>query len=173
MGSLAPHQSRSQERIAIQNSLLRRHARGEMPLPEELIEAAAFESCRLYRSEHCGTFFALWSLLYPQSPTLKRSLSASRKTGTEAARYLTLKSLAELRILFGRVPLDAGQTYLPAEAEHLTGRFRRHYHHVVPFSRDRLDEIWDRCREADCEERRLHAEAEIGVASRRIRRPDG
>ena len=163
MGSLAPHQNRAQERIAMQNSLLRRHARGERPLPEELIDAAAYESCRFRRNEHCGTFFALWSLHYPQSPTLKGALSASRKKGSEASRYLTPKNLAMLKILLGGAEPDAGKTYSAAEAEHLTGRFRRHYHHVVPFRRDRLDEIWDRCRGADCEERRIRAEAEIGL----------
>jgi spermidine synthase len=163
MGWLAPHQSRAQERIAMQNSLLRRHARGQTPLPEELILAAAQESCRFNRSEHCGTFFALWSLHYPQSPILKNALSAKRKQGSHANRYLTPKSLAALKVLSGGVPLDAGKTYSAAEAERLTGRFRRHYHHVVPFNRDRLDEIWDRCRGADCEERRIRAEAEAGI----------
>jgi hypothetical protein len=166
MGTLAPHQSRAQERVAIQNSLLRRHARGKKPLPEELLEAAAFESCRFHRNEHCGTFFALWSLLYPQSPTLKGALSASRKKGDEASRYLTPRSLAALKSLFGGAELGAHKTYTAAEAENLTGRFRRHYHHVVPFSRERLDEIWDRCRGADCESRRIRAEAEIGIPHR-------
>ena len=67
----------------MQNSLLRRHARGETPLPEELVLAAAQESCRFNRNEHCGTFFALWSLHYPQSPILKGALSAKRKQGSE------------------------------------------------------------------------------------------
>jgi hypothetical protein len=163
MGLLAPHQSRAQERIAMQNSLLRRHARGKTPLPEEVIEAAAFESCRFNRSEHCATFFALWSLHYPQSPMLKGSLSALRKQGSEASKHVTPRGLALLRVLLGGAPLDAGKTFSAAEAERLTGRLRRHYHHVVPFRRDRLDEIWDRCRGADCEKRRIRAEAEIGI----------
>jgi hypothetical protein len=164
-GFLAPHQSRAQERIAMQNSLLRLHARGETPLPEELVEAAAFESCRLHHNEHCGTFFALWSLHYPQSPTLKGALSASRKR-SGVSRYLTPNSLATLKVLLGGVKLNAGKTYSAAEAERLTGRFRRHYHHVVPFDRDRLDEIWDRCRGADCEKRRIQVEAEVGISHR-------
>jgi hypothetical protein len=163
MGSLAPHQSRARARIATKNSLLRRHARGETPLPEELVLAAAQESCRLNRNEHCGTFFALWALHYPQSPILKDSLSAKRKQGSGANRYLTPKALQQLKVLAGGVSLGAGKTYSAAEAEHLTERFRRHYHHAVPFNRDRLDEIWDRCRGADCEERRIRAEAEAGI----------
>jgi hypothetical protein len=163
MGTLAPHQSRAQERVALQNSLLRKHARGKSPLPEELVEAAAFESCRFHRNEHCGTFFALWSLLYPQSPTLKGALSASRKKGDEASRYLNSQSLAALKSLLGGPESGLKRTYSAAEAENLTGRFRRHYHHVVPFSRNRLDEIWNRCRGADCERRRIRAEAEIGI----------
>ena len=135
-----------------------------MPLPEALVEAAAFESCRFHRNEHCGTFFALWSLFYPQSPTLKGALSASRKKGDEASRYLTPNSLAGLKPLFGGAESGLNRTYSAAEAENLTGRFRRHYHPVVPFSRDRLDEIWNRCRGADCESRRIRAEAEIGIS---------
>ena len=134
-----------------------------MPLPEELVLAAAQEACRLNRNEHCGTFFALWSLLYPQSPTLKEALTKSRRKGSGASRYLTPQSLAALGHLLGGGEPDADRTYSAAEAERLTGRFRRHYHHVVPFRRDRLDEIWDRCREADCEKRRIRAEAEIGI----------
>jgi len=163
MGSLAPHQTREQERIARRNSLLRRHARGVTPLPEDVILAAAQESCRFNRNEHCGTFFALWSLNYPQSPTLKAALAAKRKQGSEAGRYLTPRSLATLKFLLGGARADVGQSHTAAEAEYLTGRFRRHYHHVVPFRRDRLDEIWDRCRGADCEERRFEAEAENGI----------
>jgi spermidine synthase len=163
MGSLAPHQSRAQERIAMRNSLLRRHAKGRTPIPEELLLAAAQESCRFNQNRHCGTFFALWSLYYPRSPTLKQALLAKRQQGSEASRYLTPQSLATLKFLFGGAEPDAGKVYSAAEAERLTGRFRRHYHHAVPFRRDRLDEIWDRCREADCEERRIRAEADIGI----------
>jgi spermidine synthase len=163
-GTLAPHQSRAQEQIALRNSLLRRHARGETPLPEEVVEAATYESCRFHRTEQCGTFFALWSLLYPQSSTLKGALSASRKKGDDASRYLTRKSLAGLKSLFGGPGSSLNKTYSPSEAENMTGRFRRHYHHVVPFSRDRLDEIWDRCRSADCAIRRARALAQIGLS---------
>jgi hypothetical protein len=163
-GSLAPHQSRAQERVARQNSLLRRHARGETPLPENIILAAAQESCRFNRNEHCGTFFALWSLHYPQSLILEAALSAKRKQGSEASRYLTPNSLAALKRLLGGAGSEANRTVSASDAEHLTGRFRRHYHHVVPFRRDRLDEIWNRCRGADCEERRIRAEAEIGIS---------
>ena len=129
MGSLAPYQSRAQERIARQNSLLRRHGRGKTPLPEELILAAAQESCRFNQNRHCGTFFALWSLHYPRSPMLKSALLAKRKQGSQASRYINPQSLATLKILFGGAEPDAGKTYSADEAERLTGRFRRHYHH--------------------------------------------
>jgi hypothetical protein len=164
MGSLAPHQSWAQERIAMQNSLLRRHARGKTPVPEEIVLAAAQESCRLNRGQHCATFFALWSLSYPRSPTLKAALLAKRNQGSQAGKYLTPKGLASLKVLFGGAEPDAGKAYSAAEAERLTGQFRRHYHHVVPFRRDRLDEIWDRCVGADCEERRIRAETDIGIS---------
>jgi hypothetical protein len=166
MGTLAPHQSRAQERVAIENSLLRRYAKGRKPIPEALIEAAALESCRFMRNEHCGTFFALWSLYYPQSPALKGALKAKRQQGSPASKYLTQQSLAGLRVLFGSQELNEGKRFTAGEAERLTGRFRRHYFHVVPFRRDRLDEIWDRCHEADCEERRRKAEVQIGISDR-------
>jgi hypothetical protein len=163
MGSLAPHQSRAEAVVAMQNSLLRRHARRQTPLPERLLEDATSESCRLHRNEHCGTFFALWSLHYPQSETLKQALAASRKERSGASRYLTPKSLTMLKSLLSGAAPEKDRTYSAAEAEHLTGRFKRHYHHVVPFHRDRLDEIWDRCRDVDCEERRIRAESQVGV----------
>jgi hypothetical protein len=166
MASLTPHQNPVQARTAMRNSLLRRHARGAKPLPEKVVLAAAQESCRLNRNEHCATFFALWSLLYPQSPTLKDALSRSRRRGSGVSSYLTPQSLTALGNLLGGTDPDADRTYSAGEAEHLTGRFRQHYHHVVPFRRDRLNEIWDRCREADCEERRIRAEAEIGIPHR-------
>ncbi len=163
MGTLVPYQTRAQERVAMQNSLLRRYAKGQTPLPHELVEAATFEACRFHRNEHCGTFFALWSLLYPQSPTLKGALSASRKKGDESSRYLSPQSLEGLMMLFGAGESGLNRTYSASEAENLTGRFRRHYHHVVPFSRDRLDEIWNRCHGADCRRRQLSAESQIGI----------
>jgi len=95
---------------------------------------------------------------------LKSALLAKRKQGSQASRYINPQSLATLKILFGGAEPDAGKTYSADEAERLTGRFRRHYHHIVPFRRDRLDEIWDRCRDLDCEERRNRAEAEIGIS---------
>ena len=33
----------------------------------------------------------------------------------------------------------------------------------MPFRRNRLDAAWDSCREADCEERRIRAEIDIGI----------
>jgi len=168
LATLAPHQNRAQARIAMQNWLLRRHARGKKQLPEELVLAAAQESCRLNRNEHCATFFALWSLHYPESPTLKDALARTRRKGSGVSGYLTPQSLAAFRMLLGGKKPDPGQTYSAAEAERLTGWFRRHYHHAVPFRRDRLDEIWDRCREADCEKRRIRAMAEIGIPQRKF-----
>jgi hypothetical protein len=164
MGSLTPFQNRAQERIAVRNSLLRRHAKGQTPLPEEIVLAAAQESCRFNQNQHCGTFFALWSLLYPRSPMLKGALRAQRMQGSEAARrYVAPQSLNELKFLLGGSEAEPGKIYSAAEAEQLTGQFRRHYHHVVPFRRARLDQVWDRCSEADCEERRIRAEAGIGI----------
>ncbi len=163
MGSLPPYASPEQTRIAMQNSLLRGHARGEVPLPEAIIEAAAFESCRFNRHEDCGTFFALWSLNYPQSERLEGALAASREQQGEARKYLTPSSLATIRSLFTGQNSGAAETYSASEAERLTGWYRRHYHHVVPFDRSHLENLWKRCRGADCEVRRMRAEALIGM----------
>jgi hypothetical protein len=173
MGSLAPYQTRAQERIGLRNSLLRRHARGEKPLPEEIVEAATYESCRFNRNEHCGTFFALWSLLYPQSPTLQGALSASRKKASEASKYLTPKNLAAIQALFVGGGAAGRDAYSAAEAERLTGLYRRHYNHIVPFDRDYLEQVWDRCQGADCEERRARAETRIGMPEGETDEPEG
>ncbi len=162
MAQFEPHRDRAQQRISLQNSLLRRHARGKRPLPEAVILAAAQESCRLNRAEHCATFFALWSLHYPQSPALKDAIARTRMQGTGFANLLTPTNLSALRYLIGGPKPEASKTYASAEALRMTGRFLRHYHHVVPFRRGRLDEVWEHCREADCEKRRLRAAADVG-----------
>jgi hypothetical protein len=94
---------------------------------------------------------------------LKGALSGVRNQGTEAGKYLTPKALGMLKTLLGGAPLDPGRTFSAAEAERMTERLRRHYHHVVPFRRGRLEEIWDRCRGADCKKRRIRAEAKMGT----------
>jgi len=163
MGSLAPYQTRAQERIGLRNSLLRRHARREKPLPEDIVETAAYEACRFNRNADCATYFALWGLLYPQSPRLQGALSASRKQPSEVSQSLAPKNLADIRGLFTGEGPAARSEYTASEAERLTGVYRRHYNHVVPFDRDYLDQVWTRCEGADCEERRIRAEAQIGL----------
>jgi hypothetical protein len=168
MGSLAPYQDQAQKRIGVRNSLLRGHARGKQPLPEDIIEAATYESCRFNRNEHCGTFFAFWSLLYPQSPKLLGALSASRQKASEASKYLTPKNLAAIQALFVGEDPTGRSAYSAVEAERLTGLYRRHYNHIVPFDPDYLDQVWERCQGADCEERRIRAETQIGLPQEEI-----
>jgi len=168
MGSLAPYQTRAQERVGLRNSLLRRHARREKPLPEDIIETAAYETCRFNRNADCATYFALWGLLYPQSPTLEGALSASRKKGSDTSHYLAPKNLADIQGLFTGMGPAGRDAYSAAEAERLTSVYRRHYNHVVPFDRDYLDQVWMRCQGADCEERRIRAERQIGIPPNEI-----
>ncbi|HXV36823.1 MAG TPA: hypothetical protein VEC18_06730, partial [Myxococcota bacterium] len=164
VGSLPPYRSPAQTGVSMQNSLLRLYAQGARPLPESIIEAAAYEACRFEHNAHCATFFALWSLSYPQSPTLQGALEGSRGRGAEARRTLSPSRLAEIKSLFSGASIEARESFSALEAEQLTESYRRHYHHVVPFERRLIDVLWDRCRGDDCETRRAQAESLLGLS---------
>jgi predicted membrane-bound spermidine synthase len=159
---LPPYVSEAHVRVATRNSLLRRFAREGSSLPEEILEAAARETCRFARREECATFFARWAFDHPASPRLRTALAEVRKSASRGAPHLGPGNLAALVALFGgRLPAAPDQgSHL--QAERLTNRFLLHYHHAAPFDRDVLDAAWSRCRGENCEERRRLAEQRLG-----------
>jgi Ser/Thr protein kinase RdoA (MazF antagonist) len=49
----------------------------------------------------------------------------------------------------GKVPNQKGAS-VAQQAEQLTKRFLRYYHHAVPFDRRVVEAVWSRCRGEDC-----------------------
>jgi hypothetical protein len=156
--ALPAYLSREHERVASRNSLLRRYAGGGGPFPEDVLEAAALDSCRLRRAAACATFFARWGFDHPGSPRLAATLADARKERVRRGlAQLTPESIEQLRVLFsGRIPAVDPKASL-ARAEALTNRFAAHYNHAIPFDRRVLDVAWRSCRGEACAERRRRA----------------
>jgi predicted membrane-bound spermidine synthase len=162
MALLPPYTTEAHQRVATRNSLLRRLARDSGALPEDVLETAARETCRFSRREECATFFARWGVDYPASPRRRSALAAARQNTARPNPYLTPDNLAGLQALFGGKIRAVPDGALRMQAEQMTKRFLRHYHHAVPFDRDILEAAWSRCRGDKCEERRRLAEQRLG-----------
>jgi hypothetical protein len=87
--------------------------------------------------------------------------------------YLTPANLAGLQALFGGGGRAAPDRAARMQAEQMTDRFLRHYHHAVPFDRDVLEAAWSRCRGNKCEERRRLAEQRVGWTGADSAQPEG
>ena len=144
--------------VSLRNSLLIRYAASEAVLPERVLEAATYELCRLGRTQQCATLFARWQLDRPGSPRLKSALAEVRQHGSRtASQEIGRGKLKRLQMLFdGKIP-DVKEAARAQQAETLTERFLRYYHHVVPFDRRVVEAAWRRCRGEDCEDRQRDA----------------
>ena len=160
---LPPYATEAHERVSKRNSLLRRFARNRGSLAEEILETAARETCRFFRHEECATFFARWGFDHPASKRRRSTLAEVRKDTSGTNPYLTPANLSGLRALFEAEVRDVPDGAFRLQAEQLTNRFLRHYHHAVPFNRDILEAAWSRCRGEQCAERRRLAEQRLGV----------
>ena len=129
------------------------HAAGGEVLPERLLEATARELCRLRRTEQCATLFTRWQLDRPGSPRFKKALAEVRRVNRASNRELSPGRLRQLRMLYDGKVREVPETALVQQAERLTERFLRHYHHAVPFDRRVVEAAWRRCRGDDCEDR--------------------
>ncbi len=151
----------AQARVGERNSLLRRYASEDGRFPEEILDAAARETCRFKRLDHCATFLARWRRDYPGSPRLEKTLEDLRANGA-GGRSLSPPEIARL------IPLFEGPTRAYADgirvprAEQITTRFLEHYHYAVPFDRHKLEIVWDRCLGDACEDGRRIAEERLG-----------
>jgi hypothetical protein len=162
-GSQVPHvdpfMSENHQKVSVMNSLLRRYAGGAEVLPEEIFEISAREVCRFKRARDCSTILARWSVDHPDSDLWRATLSSLRKAARSRSRNLSSPRLERLRALYsGRV--IPGEDAAPAhvEARRATDLLLNHYHHVVPFDRRLLEEIWGRCGGEDCEAERAQIE---------------
>ncbi|MEE2674613.1 MAG: fused MFS/spermidine synthase [Myxococcota bacterium] len=154
---MPPLSSPAHRDVSLQNSLLRRYAEAGEALPEDVLEVAIRELCRLGRHEQCATLLARWSLDRPGSPRMKAVVADIRKNRRRSRQEITPAALAKLRVLFdGKVP-DLEEGLLLKQAERLTDRFLRYYHPAAPFDLRVVEAAWSRCRADDCEERRQAA----------------
>jgi len=154
--------TRAHQEIALRNSLLHRYRASADILPETLLDVATRELCRFGRVEQCATLFARWTMDRPGSPRLKAGLTEARKSGRDAREKLTPQNLKSVQMLFNGKVRDVPEAARVQQAERLTDRFLRYYHHAVPFDRRVIDAAWRRCHGEDCDERQKSAWASLG-----------
>jgi predicted membrane-bound spermidine synthase len=159
--SLGPYASEAHRRASVGNSLLRRYAGGGDPLPEKIFQIAVRETCRVSRRTDCTTFLARWAFDHPESVLLRETLAALRKGARARNRDDTAPQFRRLLSLYGGGSPGENEAATSKEAEELTGRFLRFYHHAVPFDRRVIAAAWDRCSGEGCDAGRLRAEAEL------------
>ncbi len=154
--------TRAHQEIALRNSLLLRHGAGAGVMPESILDEATRELCRFGRMQQCATLFARWRLDRPGSPRFKNALEEARRGGREAREELSQKTLKSLEMLFRGNIRDVPEDQRAQQAERLTDRFLRYYHHVAPFDRRLIDAAWRRCVGADCEQQQKSAWGRLG-----------
>ncbi len=151
----------AQMQVGERNSLLRRYAGEIGALPEGILEAAARETCRFRRMDHCATFLARWRRDYPASPRLEQTLGELRANGSGKAS-LSPSTIARLMPLFEGPMRAYGDGLRAPRAERITSRFLEYFHYAVPFDRRKLEAVWDHCRGDACADGRRLAEQRLG-----------
>src|SRR5262249_7235425 len=148
--------------VGARNSLLRRYAQGaDGRLSEDALEDAASECCRYNRINDCAAFFARWKHDHPDSARLPVALAGARRAVAEP-ELLSEANLASIARLFDAADDGRGAARPLARAEGITRRYRRYYHHAVPFDRSVLEAAWSACGVEGCEAERLAAEEVLG-----------
>jgi len=160
---VGPFMSENQQKVSVGNSLLRRYAGGAQVLPEEIFEISAREVCRFQRMRDCSAIIARWSVDYPESDLWRATLSSLRKAARSRDPNLSSSRLQKLRALCsGRVIPGEDDAPAHVEARRVTELFLNHYHHVVPFDRRVLEEVWGRCNDEACDAERAQFEGMLG-----------
>jgi predicted membrane-bound spermidine synthase len=160
-GALPLYLSDQHRNVSRRNSLLHRYGGGGDRHAEEILEAAARETCRFKRADGCLTFFARWAYDHPRSPRLRTVLAEVRTSLGARKESLAPNKISDARALFGG-KVNASKLPL-ARIQALTNRFTKHYNHVIPFDEGVLEAIWNHCRGPGCEEARRQAEGRLGM----------
>jgi spermidine synthase len=148
---------------AARSSLLRRlAAEPDGSLPEPILAAVIRETCRTERIFECATLLALGQHQNPGSSRLSKQLARWRASpavaGVLGAGYLDL-----LASLFPGAPRSGREDAIPeAQVVRATEAFLRHYHHLAPFDRGALEDLWSRCEGPGCAGGRRWAESVLG-----------
>jgi len=154
MAQLPLYLSDAHREQAARNSLLRRFAGGGDTFSEDVLESVTHETCRLYRSKECATFFALWQVEHPGSSQLADALARSRKRLGSRAGAIAPGRLASLGRFHSGEGLEGSYTVSAKKALALSNDFVDHYHHAAPFDLGLLESLWRHCRGEDCDETR-------------------
>jgi hypothetical protein len=156
---VGPFMSANHQKVSVMNSLLRRYAGGDEVLPDEIFEIFAREVCRFQRVRDCSAINARWSVDYPESELRRDTLSSLRKAARSRSPNLASPRLEKLRALYsGRIIPGRDAPPAHVEARRATELFFNHYHHVVPFDRRVLEEVWGDCNGEECEAERAQFE---------------
>jgi hypothetical protein len=156
---VGPFMSENHQKVSAMNSLLRRYAGGDEVLPGEIFEILAREVCRFERARDCSAVIARWSVDHPDSALWRATLSSLRKVGRSGNPNLSSPRLERLRALYGgRIIPSRDAAPVHVEARRATELFLNHYHHVIPFDRGVLEEVWGRCNGEECDAERAQFE---------------
>ena len=158
---LARYSSERQRQVSERNSVLRRYAGGAGSIPEEGLEAAAREACRMNRRADCATFLARWSFEHPDSPRQQATRIELRKSMRPRSGHLAERRLQILLGFYAGEDSGENGARTSEELRNLTRRFLYHYHQAVPFDPGVLAAAWDRCEGEGCAEGRRWAEDQV------------
>jgi hypothetical protein len=147
--------------IGRRNSLLARYA-ATFPggMPDSLRMEVLSETLK-YRPHLAATLLAAWDLERPGSPLLAKVTEAFWRD-PDLSRGLDPVDFARLQYLLagpsGNVPIPSCEA-----APRLSELFETYYHHAMPFRREALDAIWQRCNtQPAAQEARARLEARLG-----------
>jgi len=147
--------------IAAHNSLLRRFAgAGRGPLPEDVLEAAFFETCGQARREECTALRASWLHDYPRSERRREAVAQMSVPG------VTPRVVEQIASLFGTAGQGArngpdGEVPLP-RAIRATNQYVNFYHYAVPFDAAVIEEAWRKCVGKACQDGGRRAAERLG-----------
>jgi hypothetical protein len=127
---------------------LRRDTKGEGRYSEEILEAAARETCRYRHLKDCLTYFARWANDHPQSPRMQTVIAEVRASLGDRRGTSAPNKIRDMKVLFEG---NINTTKLGFEkVRSLTNLYTTHYNHAVPFDEDVLEAIWNRCHGQRC-----------------------
>ena len=133
--------------VGMRNSLLRRYAAahgGQLTEPERI--RVVEETCR-HGASQCAPMMARWMLDTPESPVRDRMRSKLARKPV-VARSIRLNAVDRLLWLYDGAAVDMPEDFAPTDAAQASQLYAELYHHAVPFSRQALAKLWQRC-EAD------------------------
>jgi len=149
--------------IGFQNSLLRRYVGGEKgSLPGEIFEIAIREACKVQLVAECVTLMVAWWQSDPESEALNALINELRSNPSFGPAFTEGNLASVARLFGGQSLLNLQSPQSLVRAQKLSGLYRAHYHHVIPFDRGVLRTAWGNCSAKDCEKAQRKIEEDLG-----------